>query len=260
MSNGATPLDGLTEIRTANRAEFDPLDLTASSGLIPENMRSVIQFVQNFLVLTPRVYYYDRNDVPENIAIGFDVNASISSRIKAISDLTRFAPDWLKHVTNFLPTLSIGGAVTPFESASGGVQAHAEIEISTPSFLNLIKGKIGEKISGASLTFAADTIFRSKESWQLNNAYSPIDQSFEVSGGATLTIRGLDLRANISRTSSRRTITTEVDGKVRTIVVQHVTTKAGNIDTNLLESFGVSLGRDGRLLDDEWYVYDYGLR
>jgi hypothetical protein len=78
-----TPLDSLTKIRTANRANFDPMSVTGSSTILSEDIKKVISFVQDFLTVSPQAYWYVRDGKQENLAIGvqFDLGITVTRAI-----------------------------------------------------------------------------------------------------------------------------------------------------------------------------------
>lgn len=260
MGDRPQPLQSLTQIRTENRADFKELDLSQSSVLLPQDMRDGLNAIMAFLPIEPKLYWFQKNNDTQAIAIGAQGSVALGERFKAVAKIAKFAPAWLGKVLNYLPTLAIGGAFTPFGSESGDMQAFAKIEIKLPSVFSLMSSKIASRFADAQIAIQPSASFTSRESWDTSDAYSPIDERIELEAGAVLTVRGVEVSATVSRVSSTRTVTTEIDGKVKTIVIEQVVTKAGNVDSGLLDTVGIHLGSDGRLLDDEWYVYEYGTR
>ena len=84
MSGDKSLFDTLTEIRTKNRADFEVKDYFGSNTLLAAELKEMISFFQDILVISPEFYSYNvEGEPPPNDAIGALFDVSLAKKIRA---------------------------------------------------------------------------------------------------------------------------------------------------------------------------------
>lgn len=189
-------------------------------------------------------------------ALGLEGDVSIGNRLKFVQKLIGYNNSNLKTVARWLPTMSIGGAISSY---AGDIKTAIKLKIGLPPVLGdaLKMWENSLRLDGkakARLSPSAD--FEVHESTKVSDPVSPIDTVTKYSVGITLEVNGGQVvTGKMEHSTAMRTVAAMIDGKMRTVVIERRTTA---IKSEV--PLGEILGVNGSLTDSHWYFYEYGTR